>query len=175
MRSTDAVPFSNFTSSGLRAWAVYCEAQANDPHRLQDREELLRMRDSLLAIAEVKESLWADGTPAPLTGKRTQAPPSADDHPVHSGSDVTLARQWADNCRSFSYQCLMLARRARSDHVRLTSLNMAKRWLALGLNFELSSLTDRTSDAPGNLESALARQRPREFFLNGEDRRERKS
>ncbi len=138
------MPFSNFTSSGLRAWAMYCETQANDPHRLQDREELLRMRDGLLAIAEVKESLWADKTPAPLNGKPRHDPPAVDESLDHTGSEMTLARQWADNCRRFSGQCLMLAHRAHSDHVRLTSLNMAKRWLALGLNFELSSLSKRT-------------------------------
>jgi hypothetical protein len=140
------VPSPEFSPSALRAWAAHCEAQAENPDRARDRNLLLRMRDAFLAIANLNDAAKADVTERPFEADGSRLASSA--IPCRRLTERELAGRWAQKCRDLSSECMQLAEEALSAEIRLTSLNMARRWLTLALSFELASLPPRQAGSP---------------------------
>ncbi|HVY58610.1 MAG TPA: hypothetical protein VHA77_12230 [Xanthobacteraceae bacterium] len=113
----------NLTPRELREWASRCEAEAQKPVNAGRREQLLKMRDALLGLAE---------TESHFDSPSEREPPAIDGHnlgPLRSPDSGPSPEQ----CEAFANQCRKLAETAGSESYRKALLDMARKWDELSL------------------------------------------
>jgi hypothetical protein len=130
----------NLTPGELRAWAARCEAEAKNPANAGRREQLLKMRDALLGLAETEDRLGAasGGPEHPLTEMNGR---DFDGQGVDGHDLGALPRPLApeepgpssEQCAAFADQCRRLAETAGSEPYRMALLDMASKWDELSL------------------------------------------